>query len=76
MSYFERSGSRFTAVSGMKTDYCEISIYMQIITGSILKEANANSHRCYQFTVQHPIDYNEKACIFDSQNKAIKMLVW
>lgn len=38
------------------------------------KEASGNSHRCYQFTTQHPVDYNEKACIFDSQNKTIKML--
>lgn len=41
----------------------------------LLKEANANS-QCNQFTIQHPADCNEKACIFDSQNKTIKMLVW
>lgn len=43
--------------------------------GKILKEACANS-QCNEFTIQHPIDCNEKACIFDSQNKTIKMLVW
>lgn len=40
----------------------------------LLKEANANS-QCNQFTIQHPADCNEKACIVDSQNKTIKMLV-
>lgn len=41
----------------------------------ILKEARANS-QCNDFTIQHPIDGNEKACIFDSRNKTIKTLVW
>ena len=61
----------------MKTDYSEISIYMQIIR--VAYKASKRKpilvdHGSSQFTMHHPIDYNEKACIFDSQNKAIKML--
>lgn len=56
MSYFQHTRPCFSAAFGMKADYREISIYMQIITENILKNANANSHRCCQFTAQLPID--------------------
>lgn len=38
MTYFQNSRFCFNAVFGIKADYREISIYMQIITESILKK--------------------------------------
>lgn len=38
MSYFQRAKSCCSAVFGMKADYREISIYMQIITENIQKK--------------------------------------
>lgn len=75
MSYFQHSSCCFHAVVGESRLWQDFNIYANNYRKH-LKEANANSHMLSIYNTQHPIDYNEKAYIFDSRNKAIKMLVW
>lgn len=72
MSYFPLSRLLFN-VFGIKQIIGDFNIYANKYR-KLLKEAYANSQR-NPFTIPHPIDCNEKTCIFDSQNKTIKMLV-
>lgn len=72
MSYIQHPRPFVSAVSSQIIG--DFNIYANNYR-KLLKEANAKS-QCNQFTIQHPIDYNEKACIFDSKNKTIKILVW
>lgn len=69
---------KYTCSNMCSSFWCESSVLSDFniyanIYRKFLKKKQCKWPQMFQCSTQQPVDYNEKTCIFDSENKAIKI---